>query len=46
MSVENIDAPDKSPGAGMPCGRLGICREPVYSVDDVVYLDRYGIPCP
>ena len=26
MPVEDIDAPDRSPGVGMPCGRLGVCR--------------------
>ena len=46
MSVENIDAPNKSPGEGMPFGSTGICRDLVDSVYNVVYLARYGIPCP
>ena len=34
MLVEDIDAPDRIPGADMPCGSLGLCREPV----DGVYI--------
>ena len=36
ISVEDIDAPDRSSGAVMPCGRLGLCREPVDRAYDVV----------
>ena len=46
MSVEDIYAPDRSPGMGMPCGRLGIFRETVDGKYDVVEIASYGIPCP
>ena len=46
MPFENIDAPDQSPGMGMSCGRIGICRETVDRKYDIVEIARYGIPCP
>ena len=46
MSVEEKYDPNWSPGAGMPCGRLGMCREPVDSADTIFYIDRHGILCP
>ena len=36
MSVEDINAPDRIPGAGMTCERLGLCMEPVDGEDDIV----------
>ena len=46
MSVEDIDAPNRSPGVGIPCRRLVMCRESEGGVDDVFYLARNVIPCP
>ena len=46
MSVEDIDALNRIPGAGMPCGRLGLRRETVDASYEVVYLARNGIYCP
>ena len=35
VSVYDIDAPNWNPGVGMPCGRMGIRRDPLDGVDDV-----------
>ena len=35
MSVEDIDEPDRIPGAGMPCGRLDMRRKPVDGADNI-----------
>ena len=34
MSVEDIDVPDQSPGAGITYGRLTLHRDPVDGKDD------------
>ena len=44
MSVEDINTPNKSPGAKIPFGSLGIHMQRVDGYDDVVKLARNDPP--